>query len=158
MFQDLVASIDYPMFIVTTSARGSRAGCLVGFVTQASLKPGRLLVCLSKANYTFGVAQSADVLVVHFLGREDLALARLFGEETGDNVDKFERCDWESGLDGAPVLTQCKGWVVATILDRVDCGDHMAFLVEPVNAEANRPEEAQLSFRQVRDLDPGHPA
>ncbi len=42
-FQTLVADIDYPMFIVTTAADGERAGCLIGFLTQASIKPPRLL-------------------------------------------------------------------------------------------------------------------
>ncbi len=158
MFQQLVAGIDYPMFIVTTAAEGRQSGCLVGFVTQSSIEPARLLVCLSKANATFEVARHAEVLVVHFLGAGDLALARLFGEETGDNVDKFAQCHWEPGPRGVPVLPQCKGWTEATILERLDCGDHVAFLVEPTTAGSARPDEPQLSFQQVRDLDPGHPA
>ncbi len=158
VFAQLVSGIDYPMFIVTTAADGDRAGCLVGFVTQASIEPARMLVCLSKANATYRVAQRAEVLVVHFLGRSDRQLAQLFGEMTGDEVDKFAQCEWSSGLHGAPVLAQCKGWAAATILDRSDCGDHVAFLIEVVAAEARQPDELQLSFQQVRDFDPGHPA
>jgi flavin reductase (DIM6/NTAB) family NADH-FMN oxidoreductase RutF len=158
MFQQLVSEIDYPMFIVTTEADGTRAGCLVGFVTQASIEPPRMLVCLSKANATFRIAQHAKVLAVHFLGLGDRELARLFGEETGDAVDKFSRCEWQPGPRGVPVLPQCKGWAATTILQRLDCGDHVAFLVEPFDAEAPDPGEAQLSFQEVRDLRPGHPA
>jgi flavin reductase (DIM6/NTAB) family NADH-FMN oxidoreductase RutF len=157
-FPRLVAGIDYPMFIVTAAVDDARAGCLVGFMTQASIEPARLLVCLSKANATFRVAERAEVLVVHFLGRDDRELAQLFGEETGDEVDKFSRCDWTAGPHGVPVLTGCKGWTAAMMLDRFDSGDHVAFLVEPFNAEARRPGEPQLSFQQVRDLSPGHPA
>jgi len=155
-FDQLVSGIDYPMFIITTMAEGTRAGCLVGFVTQASMKTPRLLVCLSKANATFHVAARADVLAVHFLGQSDREVARLFGEETGDEIDKFARCRWEEGPLGVPVLPECKGWVAARILERFDCGDHMAFLVEPLATEARRPDEGQLSFQLVRDLDPGH--
>jgi flavin reductase (DIM6/NTAB) family NADH-FMN oxidoreductase RutF len=57
-----------------------------------------------------------------------------------------------------PVLPRCRGWVAASIVDRLDCGDHVAFLLDPFAAEAARPQEDQLSFRQVRDLKPGHPA
>jgi flavin reductase (DIM6/NTAB) family NADH-FMN oxidoreductase RutF len=155
-FDQLVAGIDYPMFIVTTVAEGTRAGCLVGFVTQASMKQPRLLVCLSKANATFRVAERAETLAVHFLGQTELELARLFGEETGDEVDKFAKCRWDDGPRGVPVLAGCKGWVAAAILDRFDCGDHVALLTEPLAAEARRPDEGQLSFQQVRDMDPGH--
>jgi flavin reductase (DIM6/NTAB) family NADH-FMN oxidoreductase RutF len=65
-FHELVSGIDYPLFIVTATNRGERAGCLVGFVTQASISPPRLIVMLSKANRTYQVAQEADRLVVHF--------------------------------------------------------------------------------------------
>ncbi len=158
MFQQLVSGIDYPMFIVTTAAGEAQAGCLVGFVTQASIKPPRLLVCLSKANATFRVAQKAALLAVHFLGQDDIDLARLFGEHTGDEVDKFAHCEWVAGPSGVPVLPQCKGWVAAAILDRSDWGDHVGFLVEPLASEAREPGAPQLSFQQVRGFEPGHPA
>ena len=46
-FNSLVGDLDYPMFIVTVCAGGERAGCLIGFATQASIDPSRFLVCLS---------------------------------------------------------------------------------------------------------------
>lgn len=117
-----------------------------------------MIVCLSKANSTFRVAARAEVLVVHFLAQSDLALARLFGEETGDEIDKFVQCDWEPGPEGVPVLGGTKGWVAARILDRVDAGDHVAFLVEPFLSDARDPSAPQLGFQRVADLNPGHPA
>ncbi len=55
-FEALAGSMDYPMFLVTVSAGRDRSGCLVGFVTQCSISPPRLMVCLSKKNHTFQVA------------------------------------------------------------------------------------------------------
>jgi flavin reductase (DIM6/NTAB) family NADH-FMN oxidoreductase RutF len=158
-FHDLMSWIDYPMFIVTTAAAGQRAGCLVGFLTQASMNPPRLLVLISKVNFTFRVAKQADVLVVHFLSADDMDLARLFGERTGDEVDKFQLCEWEEGPSGVPVLRDVKGWVAGRVRQRFDCGDHVAHLIDPTDAES-RPGGGhhQLSFQQVRDLNPGHPA
>jgi hypothetical protein len=51
-FDEFIKGLDYPMFVVTTVAAGQRAGCLVGFTTQASIDPPRLLVCLSVENHT----------------------------------------------------------------------------------------------------------
>ena len=45
-FQKLVGQLDYPMFIVTTHFEGERDGCLVGFATQCSIHPPRLIVVL----------------------------------------------------------------------------------------------------------------
>ena len=52
-FHSLVSGLDYPMFVVTAAAPGDRAGCLVGFTTQASIKPPWPLVLLSKSNRTY---------------------------------------------------------------------------------------------------------
>src|SRR3954469_9365366 len=88
-FDALVSGLEYPMYVVTAAVDGERSGCLAGFVTQCSIDPPTMLVCISKANHTHAVAQAATTLVVHFLGAEDEALARLFGERTGDDIDKF---------------------------------------------------------------------
>src|SRR3954447_21047402 len=92
--QELISELDYPMFIVTASAGGERAGCLVGFATQCSIDPLRFLVCLSDKNRTFRVAQRAEMLAVHLVPEEAEWLAELFGSQTGDRVDKFSRCPW----------------------------------------------------------------
>src|SRR4051794_4064184 len=98
------------MYVVTASVDGDRAGCLVGFVTQASIDPPRLLVMVSKANETFRVARQADILGVNFLGADNKDLAELFGEESGDWTDKFARCAWHEGPSDVPVLDGVRGW------------------------------------------------
>ena len=108
-FDRIVAALDYPMLVATAAAGGERAGCLVGFATQCSIDPPRFLVCLSKANRTYRVACDADAIAVHFVPVEAAALAALFGEETGDSVDKFTRCRWRPG-PGGPVLEDCRQW------------------------------------------------
>jgi flavin reductase (DIM6/NTAB) family NADH-FMN oxidoreductase RutF len=154
-FERLVNRLDYPMLVVTAEAGGERAGCLVGFATQCSIDPPRFLLCLSRANHTYRVARRARTLVAHVLGREHQELAALFGEQTGDTVDKFARCRWRPG-PGGPVLEACRQWFAGRVLDRFEVGDHVAFLVEPVAAAAGRI-GGQLSFQDVRRLRPGHP-
>jgi flavin reductase (DIM6/NTAB) family NADH-FMN oxidoreductase RutF len=156
-FHTLVSDLDYPMFIVTAAAHGERAGCLVGFVTQASIDPERMLVLVSKTNRTYHVAQSTDALVVHFLHRHNHHLATLFGEHTGDEVDKFAQCEWSEGPRHIPVLSGTRGWVAGRILDRLDAGDHVAHLVEVDTASTDRA-GVPLGFQEVRQMPPGHPA
>jgi flavin reductase (DIM6/NTAB) family NADH-FMN oxidoreductase RutF len=153
----LVADLDYPMYVVTASAGEDRAGCLVGFVTQAGIDPPRLLVMLSKQNETYRVAQRTDVLGVHFLGQDDADLAALFGEESGDWTDKFGRCEWQPASDGTPILSGVRGWLTGRVLERLDCGDHVAHLLEPIDAGGGGSGDP-LSFQQLKGLDPGHPA
>jgi flavin reductase (DIM6/NTAB) family NADH-FMN oxidoreductase RutF len=155
-FEEVVARLDYPMLIVTAAADGDRSGCLVGFSTQCSLKPLRFLVCISQANHTAAVADRSEHLAVHVLDRADLELSLLFGEQTGDRVDKFAACTWTDHR-GVPVLDGPKAWFIGRVVDRVPLGDHVGHVLEPVEGEL-RGELELLSFQQVRDMEPGHPA
>jgi flavin reductase (DIM6/NTAB) family NADH-FMN oxidoreductase RutF len=154
----LVSHLDNPMFIVTAATDRDRAGCLVGFATQGSIRPPRWYVGISKLNRTFDIAAAAPMVVVHALGAANAGLARLFGEQTDDEVDKFSLCQWQPGPDGrSPVLTDCPRWFAGEVVDRVDPGDHLGLVVAPIVAVC-RDHGPQLGFQALRHLDPGHPA
>jgi flavin reductase (DIM6/NTAB) family NADH-FMN oxidoreductase RutF len=152
-----LGEIDYPMYIVTAAANGERAGCLVGFTTQCSMEPVRFLVCLSDQNRTYRIAQDADHLGVHLVPADAERLARLFGSETGDDVDKFADCALDPGHGQVPILADCPNWFVGRVLDRLTLGDHMGFLLEPVDSGAGG-SDTQFDFHRAKRLDPGHDA
>lgn len=152
---DLLLDLDGPMAVVTTAADGERSGCLVGFLTQCSVDPPRLIVFLSDKNHTYTTALDADGLAVHFLDHEQRDLARLFGGTSGDWTDKFDRCRWREGPLGVPVLEGVGHWIVGEITERVLGGDHVGFVLRPVAFHAEG-RLRQLSFTDVRSMEPGH--
>ena len=82
----LVEATDYPLYVVTASDGAELSGCLAGYITQSSIKPVQFLVCISKVNHTFGVAQRSEALALHLLGSDQHAMASLFGELSGDGI------------------------------------------------------------------------
>lgn len=160
-FDALLASLDVPMFIVTTAAvdDGERSGCLLGFATQSSIDPRRFLACISVENHTARVAARADHLAVHVVPRARIDLAVLFGNETGDRVDKFTECEWTPGPADVPLLDACPARMVGRVLDRHPLGDHTGYLLEPLVVEGRAPAPGDyVRFQDVKDLEPGHPA
>ncbi|MDQ1479359.1 MAG: hypothetical protein QOI44_220 [Actinomycetota bacterium] len=158
-FDRITATLDTPMVIVTTRAGNEIDGCLVGFTTQCSIDPSHYLVCLSTSNRTYEIARRASSLVVHMLhddGR-DRSLARLFGEQTGREVDKLSQCSWEPGPDGVPVLRSCD-WFGGPIVGRVNLGDHVGFAIDVQHGRAVLAGERYLGLADVRHLDAGNPA
>jgi flavin reductase (DIM6/NTAB) family NADH-FMN oxidoreductase RutF len=143
--------------IVTAAAGGARDGCLVGFSTQASIHPPRVLVCISHANATYPTALEATHLGVHLVPHDRLDLAQLFGGQTGDDTDKLSRCRWDEGPGGAPLLSDCPLRLAGRVLDRHPLGDHTGFLVEPVAVWAC-PGASALPLRMAGSIDPGHEA
>lgn len=155
-FLSIAGSLDYPILIVTTAAGDARAGCVVGFATQSSFEPPRLLACLSRANRTSRVAAEADALAVHLVPRAAIELVELFGGETGDDVDKFERCAWTPGPRGLPILDACPSWFAGEVRERLDLGDHVGYLLEPFAAVFA--DGAWVTVHDARHVEPGHPA
>ncbi|QDP98692.1 flavin reductase [Microlunatus elymi] len=158
-FDEFVEDLDYPLFVVTADDGTERGGCLVGFATQVSIDPPRLLVCLSEQNHTLRIAAGAEFLAVHTLGDDDHGLAELFGGETGDEIDKFARVRWHPGPGGVPLLDDLPRYVVGRVLQRLPLGDHVGQLLMPVAAEARKgADDEALTVQDVEDLEPGHPA
>jgi flavin reductase (DIM6/NTAB) family NADH-FMN oxidoreductase RutF len=145
------------MLIVTAAAGGEVSGCLVGFATQCSINPPRMVVCLSNQNHTYRVAmKGAETLVVHVPRCSDLDLARHFGELTGDEVDKFAGIEWTPGPGGAPVLTGLD-WCAGRVIERHDLGDHVGFLLDMLDAgSARRIGEPRLGLSDALTMEPGH--
>ena len=157
-FHRLVGNLEYPMFIVTArSGSGEALGCLIGFATQTSIDPPRFAVCLSHTNRTYRHGRDAEHLGVHCVPADAAPLAELFGGETGDEVDKFARTAWREGPAGVPILDECPNWFVGRVVWRHDAGDHDAFLLEPVAADAD-PGEKEFTFHRAKRIEPGHEA
>jgi flavin reductase (DIM6/NTAB) family NADH-FMN oxidoreductase RutF len=157
-FAKLMSALDYPMCVVTTAVDGERAGCLVGFGTQTSIHPPRFLTCISVKNHTYAVAQRASALAVHFLSDEprERELAGLFGGETGDDTDKFERARWHDGPGGVPFLDDIPNRFAGRILDRFELGDHVGFLLAPIETDTASGFD-ELGFQETKGIEPGHP-
>jgi flavin reductase (DIM6/NTAB) family NADH-FMN oxidoreductase RutF len=152
--------VDPPLYIVTAAAGGERSGCLVGFATQCSIHPPRFLVCISVLNHTYGVAQRAEVIGVHRVGKDQRHLAAHFGELTGDEEDKFAGVPWHLGEFGAPLLDEARAVFEGRVIERFRLGDHVGHLLEPLDehdepsAGANR----QLRLDDALGFKAGHPA
>jgi flavin reductase (DIM6/NTAB) family NADH-FMN oxidoreductase RutF len=156
-FNALVGDLEYPMFIVTARAGDEPLGCLVGFATQMSIHPPRFAVCLSHKNRTIRRGHDAALLGVHCVPAEAGELAELFGGQTGDEVDKFARCAWHEGPDGVPILDDCTNRFVGRVVWRADAGDHDAFLLEPIAAQADA-SQREFTFHRAKRIEAGHEA
>lgn len=157
-FDELMASFEPAMTIVTTMAGSERAGCLVGFQTQSSLDPERFVVCLSKANHTYRVGLRAEHFAVHFLSEDDLDMAELFGTLSGDRVDKFSRCESTSTPSGVPLIDRLPNRLVARRVALLDTGgDHVHVILAPLEVDCIAVFQP-LRLSHVHHLKPGHPS
>ena len=134
-----------PLHVVTACRGDRRDGCLVGFATQASMRPARMLVCLSTANLTYRIAVASPALAVHLVPADRHDLAALFGGQTGDDTDKLSDIAWTAGPGGLPLLDDCPVRLVGRTMSR-----------QPLE-DADVPRQQALLTRDAMDIRPGHP-
>jgi flavin reductase (DIM6/NTAB) family NADH-FMN oxidoreductase RutF len=151
--------LDTTACVVTTAHAGRPAGCLVTYVTPASVTAARprLVVLTSHENLTHELVERSGVLAVHPLARGQEEWVRHFGFQSGRTVDKFAALAWQPGETGAPLLADAVGWLEGRVLDSMDCGDHTARLVDPLAAALHDPDAVPLRAAEIYALGLGDP-
>ena len=137
----LLDRLDTTACVVTTTYEGRPAGCLVTYLTPASItaRRPRLVVLTSHENLTHELVGRSGVLAVHPLARGQDEWVRRFGLQSGRET-------------GAPLLDDALGWVEGRVLDSMDCGDHTARLVEPLGAALRDPDAVPLRAAEIYAL------
>ena len=154
-FDQLMASLDPAMIVVTTVAEGEPAGCLVGFHAQSGISAERYCLWLSKANQTYRTGLRAVYFAVHFLASDDLAVAEWFGTRSGEDVDKFTGLDLDSSEQGVPLLRELPRRLVVERVAILDDGsDHACFTTRVLSAHSSGP-FTPLRLSAVAHLDAG---
>lgn len=151
---DIASALNYPMVVLTTLSGSHPVGCLVGFSSQSSMEPFRYTVFLSVKNHTFDAVSVGSEVCVHFLASNQKDLARLFGEWSDDDIDKFDHCDWTEAPNGAPLIAGVVRWFAGPVVAHDATGDHHGFAVEPRAAQSG-PWPGQLDYQRVLDLEAG---
>ncbi|MBA0047227.1 flavin reductase [Mycobacteroides sp. LB1] len=153
-----MGQLHHPMYVVTVQGSDGPSGCLVGFASQVSIDPPLFLVGLSEQNHTLRVSHGSNHLGVHVIPRDADELVHLFGEETGDRVDKFALCTWRTGPHGVPILRDASAWFVGEILARIELGDHIGHVLSPVAIGRPPAVTGYVTSRDVKGFTPGHEA
>ena len=155
---ELMSSVDPAMAVVTGTAGGDAAGCLVGFHGQVSIFPLMWGAWISVKNHSYPIISRSREVAVHFLAADQHGLATHFGGLTGDEVDKFAGVPLVADRSTTPLLAEVPRRLVGLrrgVLEGPT--DHSCVLIEVTEIELDgRFEPLRLSA--VGDIAPGHPA
>lgn len=119
--------------VVTTWRDSLPVGSTVNAFCSVSLEPPLLLICLDWANPICGPVQSCGVFGVNILGEDGSLLARNFAVEPEAN--RFERCGFRGGPDGAPRLEQAPVFIDCAVESTVPAGDHLIVIGRGLRTE-----------------------
>ena len=124
--------LSYGLYIVSSFKNGHINGQCSNTVIQLTNEPMRISVCLNKNNLTHEYINSSGLFSVSILGQEHFDKVRIFGYQSGRNVDKFANVNYILGKNGCPILTDCIGYLEASVIwdKTVDVGTHTLFIAD----------------------------
>jgi flavin reductase (DIM6/NTAB) family NADH-FMN oxidoreductase RutF len=106
--------------IITADAGDGPVGLTATSVFSVSAEPPLLVFSISALSSSAPTIKKADTVVVHLLGSDQLAAAKLFATS---GVDRFADADsWGRLPTGEPFLTGAPVWIRGRVINRMEAG------------------------------------
>ena len=119
--------------VTTLDCDGRFHGITVSAFCSVSLDPPRVLICVEKTTGSHVALESSKLFVVNILSTGQRELSERFASLI---ENKFEGVDFETNIDGVPVLLGCLATLECRVTASYDGGDHSIFVGEIDNAAA----------------------
>jgi flavin reductase (DIM6/NTAB) family NADH-FMN oxidoreductase RutF len=143
--------VDGPIYSLATTAGGKGNFNICSYVTPIAMKPKRFIVGVYKDTKTLANLEANPIGLLNYLAQDQANHIKLLGKKSGHNVDKVAQLgsQVEHVGDG---LYKIKG-AIATLrlrfLERLDCGDHWAWLAN-VESYENLREAPALTLEELK--------
>ncbi|MGO1768478.1 MAG: flavin reductase family protein [Microbacterium sp.] len=124
--------------VITATGPGGHVALTATSVSSVSAEPPLLVFSVSAQSSAAPTIRSADHVVVHLLGADELELARL-GATSG--IDRFADTSlWTTIVTGEPVFHGTR-WLRSRVIDRLDSGTATIVVAQAVqsNISADEP-------------------
>lgn len=129
--------------LVTMHADGEDHGFTATSVASLSLSPMLVLVCVAHGQRSHALLEQAGHFGICLLDHTQSALGMRFA--TGLLEQRFQDIPVQRAHSGAPLLTECLGWLDCDVRQIVEAGDH-SIVIGEVRAGAARDEGLPLVY------------
>jgi flavin reductase (DIM6/NTAB) family NADH-FMN oxidoreductase RutF len=120
--------------VATRDAEGRLHGITVSAFCSVSLEPPRVLICIDKSTGSHEALKTTGLFAVNILSSSQQQLSERFASMI---ENKFEGVEFETNIDGMPVLVGCLATLECRVTGSYDGGDHSIFVAEVEQAAVN---------------------
>ncbi len=135
--KDVLHSINYGMYVVSSKKGDKINGQVVNTVFQITPVPVTIATSINKDNLTHEFINSSGVFTVSILSKDaPFKLIGLFGFRSGRDVDKFSQVDYGIGDNGAPYLREhAVAYLEAKVIKKEELFTHTIFIGEVIGGK-----------------------
>jgi flavin reductase (DIM6/NTAB) family NADH-FMN oxidoreductase RutF len=124
--------------VITADAGNGPVGLTATSVFSVSAEPPLLIFSISSASSSAPTIRSADTVIVHLLGADQIGLAKLCATS---GIDRFaDRTIWDRLLTGEPYFPSAHAWIRGKVINRMEAGTSTVIAVHALQAKL--PEDA----------------
>lgn len=127
----------YGLYLIASSHGDDRAGYIANTAFQVTASPAQIAISCHKDNTSARIIEESGVFSISVLEKEtDAGLIGLFGYKSGNEKEKFDRVNYKTGKNGAPViLTHSTAYFECEVVDKFDVGSHYLFIGKVTEGE-----------------------
>lgn len=145
--------VDGPIYSLATTANGKGNLNICSYVTPISLKPKRFIVGVYKDTKTLANLEINPVGLLNYMAKDQANHIKLLGKKSGNSTDKIAQLgdQIEHVGDGLYFLKGSIATLRLRFAERMDCGDHWAWLAN-VDSYENLREAPPLTLDELKRL------
>lgn len=149
--------LNYPMCIMCAAKEGKFAGCIVNTVFQIVPEPPTVAVSLNKQSLTYEYVIESGTFTISVLAEgAPIKLIAGFGFRSSRDANKFERVQYKTGMNGAPIITDhTTSFIEAQVVQAVDSGTHTLFIAKITACETIDDSKIPMTYTYYRDVKGG---
>jgi len=122
-------------------------------VMPVSFDPVLLTVAIGRDHASLRMLLASGQFSVNVLKREQLALARHFGECSGRDEDKLARVPWRPGPAGTPLLDDALACLACEVHGTMRTGDHELVVGRVVSGIIQGGHARPMTYADTGDMD-----
>ncbi len=143
----------YGLYIISSKHNDQISGYIANTAFQVTAEPAQIAISCHKDNTSAKIIEESGAFSISVLEKgTEAGLIGLFGYQSGNEDEKFERVNYKYGKTGAPIiLTHSLAYFECKVVDKFDVGSHYLFIGEVVEGELLEPEKDPLTYDYFRN-------
>lgn len=138
--REVINLLTHGVYIIGVKYKSRINGMTAAWVNQVSSQPPMISVAIGKSHYTSELIPKAKSFSVNILSPDQIGVARKCGFVSGRDQDKLQEKEVTYQATGAPILSNCAGYLDCELSHQIEVGDHILFIGTVIKANSkNQP-------------------
>lgn len=152
MNNNVFRDISYGLYIVSTTYREKKVGCVINTLSQVTSENPIISFSLNKKNYTNEAIKSTKRFAISIISEKiNNEIIFTFGYHSSRNMDKFEKYEHEENAE-IPVVTEgmCS-YIICELIQTIDCETHDMFIARVLDTKKIS-NDKEMTYRYYHEV------